>query len=93
LHPAAGRVERPAMEILHGCRAEYGPLDLRLQATAASNEFTVYVEDPRLQHPCVHEHEVQSSLESAKEYATLRADEYLGSREEAAPQKVKWRCS
>lgn len=81
------------MELRHGCRAEYGPLELRLQATAAANEFTVYVEDPRLERPCVHEHEMQSSLESAKEYAALRADEYLGSRKEAAPRKAKWRCS
>jgi hypothetical protein len=81
------------MELQHGCRAEYGPLELRLQATAASNEFTVYAEDPRLEYPCVHEHEVQSSLESAKEYAALRADEYLNSHVEAARHVAKWRCS
>lgn len=81
------------MELQHGCRAEYGPLDLRLQVAAASNEFTVYVEDLRLEHSHVHEHSVQSSLESAKEYAVLKADEYLESREESGPHDAKWRCS
>jgi len=81
------------MEPHYGCRSEYGPLELRLQATTASNEFRVFVEDPRLEHPCVHEHEVRSSLESAKEYAALRADEYLASREEAVRLKAEWRCA
>jgi hypothetical protein len=81
------------MELQHGCRAEYGPLELRLEAAAASNEFTVYVEDLRLEDAAVHEHSVQSSLESAKEYAVLKADEYLESRKEAGPHKAEWRCS
>ena len=81
------------MDLQHGCRSEYGPLELRLQATVASNEFTVYVEDPRLDHPCVYEHAVQSSLESAQEYAALQADEYLTSHKEAAPLETDWRCS
>jgi hypothetical protein len=81
------------MEPYYGCRSEYGPLELRLQATTASNEFTVFVEDPRLEHPCVHEYDVQNSLESAKEYATLRADEYLEGHQEAARYEANWRCS
>lgn len=81
------------MELQHGCRAEYGPLELRLQVAAASNEFTVYVEDLRLEQARVHEHAVQSSLESAKEYAVLKADEYLKSHEETGPHEAKWRCS
>jgi len=81
------------MELHYGCRSEYGPLELRLQATAASNGFTVYVDDPRLEHPCVHEQQVQSSLESAKEHAALRADEYLDSLAEGAQHKAIWRCA
>jgi hypothetical protein len=77
----------------YGCRSEYGPLELRLQATTASNEFKVFVEDARPEHPCVHEYDVQNSLESAKEYAALRADEYLRSHHEATGHKAEWRCS
>jgi hypothetical protein len=81
------------MELQHGCRSEYGPLELRLETTTRSNGFLVYVEDLRLEHPTVHEHAVQSSLESAKEYAALKADEYLDNRGEDVRRKAKWRCS
>jgi hypothetical protein len=67
------------MELQHGCRAEYGPLELRIQNAASLSGFTVYVEDPRLEHRAVYEQAVQSTLESAKEYVVLRAHEYLNS--------------
>ena len=82
-----------AMELQHGCRAEYGPLELRIQTTAQLNGFHVYVEDPRLAHRTVDEHAVQSTLESAKEYAVLRAGAYLNSHQEAGGHEAKWRCS
>jgi hypothetical protein len=81
------------MELQHGCRSEYGPLELRIQTTASLSGFTVYVDDSRLENPRVHEHAVQSTLESAKEYLVLRAGEYLNSRAEAAPHEAHWRCS
>ena len=81
------------MEIEYGCRSEYGPLELRIQATAQENGFLVYVEDRRLEPPGVQEHAVQSSLESAKEYAVAQADEYLASRQDPALHEAKWRCS
>jgi hypothetical protein len=81
------------MELEHGCRTEYGPLVLRIQTTASLNGFTVYVEDPRQENRTVHEHAVQSTLESAKEYAAQRADEYLNGHKEAAPHEADWRCS
>ncbi|HXP83234.1 MAG TPA: hypothetical protein VN841_00850 [Bryobacteraceae bacterium] len=82
------------MELQHGCRSEYGPLELRIQITDSLNGFTVYVEDSRQAHqPVVDEHEVQSTLESAQESAVLRADEYLKGRNENCGHKVDWRCS
>jgi hypothetical protein len=47
--------EALAMELQHGCRSEYGPLEFRIQTSASSNGFMVYVEDPRLEHACVYE--------------------------------------
>jgi hypothetical protein len=82
-----------SIEVQHGCRSEYGPLELRIQSTASSSDFIVYVEDPRLDHRIVHEHAVQSTLESAKEYAASQAQEYLSSVHEAASHEVVWRCS
>jgi hypothetical protein len=81
------------MELEHGCRAEYGPLGLRIQTTASMNGFTIYVEDPRREHSCVYEQAVQSTLESAKQYLALRAREYLESYQEIAPHEANWRCS
>jgi len=80
-------------ELQHGCRVEYGPLELRIQVSASSSRFIVYVEDPRLEHACVSEQTVQCSLESAKESAVLRADEYLKGRNEASQHAAEWRCS
>jgi len=65
----------PVTELQHGCRAEYGPLGLRIQTTASANGFMVYVDDPRREHACVYEQAVQSTLESAKVYLALRARE------------------
>lgn len=81
------------MELQYGCRSEYGPLELRVEATASSNGFKVYVEDSRLEHATVYEQNVQSELESAKDYVTLRAHEYLNSYGEVPQQTTKWRCS
>lgn len=82
------------MELQHGCRSEYGPLELRIQTTSSLNGFTVYVEDPRLaDNPVVDEHEAQSTLDSAKESAVLRAEEYLKGRNEESGHQADWRCS
>ena len=81
------------MDLQHGCRAEYGPLELRIQTTASLNGFTVFVDDPRREHACVYEQAVQSSLESVKDDLILRAREYLASHQEAAPEQAEWRCS
>ena len=56
------------MDLQHGCRSEYGPLELRIQTTDQLNGFTVYVEDPRREPICVYEQAVQSTLESAKDH-------------------------
>lgn len=82
-----------SMDLRYGCRAEYGPLELRIETTASLNGFRIYVEDTRLEHPVVHEHLAQSTLESAKQSAVLRADEYLDRRFEAPRAAAKWRCS
>jgi len=81
------------MEILHGCRSEYGPLELRVQAGASVNGFTVFVQDLRLALSAVYEHPAQSTLESAQESAVQRAGEYLTSRNEEPLHVVDWRCS
>jgi len=81
------------MELRHGCRAEYGPLELRIQAASGSNEFVAYVEDPRLEHRTVHEHAIQSTLEVTKEYAISQANQYLTHHKEIARHKAVWRCS
>ncbi len=81
------------MEIQNGCRAKYGPLELRIEATVRVNGFTVYVDDPRLERSSVLDTAVQSTLESAKEYVVLRAGEYLTSLQEDAPHEANWRCS
>ncbi len=81
------------MDLQHGCRTEYGPLELRIQTTDQSNGFTVFVEDPRREPVCVYEQVVQSTLESAKDHLVLRAGEYLDSHKEAAQHNADWRCS
>jgi len=81
------------MELQHGCRSEYGPLELRIQATASLNGFTIFVEDLRLEHAAVYEHPAQSTLEAAKESAVLHADEYLHRRKEESQHTADWRCS
>jgi hypothetical protein len=81
------------VELLHGCRSEYGPLELRIETTASSNGFKVYVEDLRLENATVHEQMVHSELESAQAYAVSRAHEYLNTNGEVPEQKSKWRCS
>jgi len=81
------------MELQHGCRAAYGPLELQIQTTASENGFTVYVADPRVASATVYEQTIQGTLDSAKEYVILRAHEYLNSFAEAARQEASWRCS
>jgi len=81
------------MELHHGCRAAYGPLELRIQTTRSSSGFLVGVDDPRQPHPCVSEHAIQGDLDAAKEDAGLAAGEYLSGREEAIPHAATWRCS
>ena len=81
------------LELLHGCRAEHGPLELRIQTTDSLNGFMVYVEDPRLENPRVYEQSVQSTLDSAKDHLILKAGEYLDSHQESAQYSTEWRCS
>jgi len=81
------------INLQHGCRAAYGPLELRIQTTASLSGFMVYVDDPRLHNRCVFEQAVQSTLESAKDYVALRAREYLSSFQEADGHGALWRCS
>jgi len=81
------------MDLEHGCRAEYGPLELRIQTTSVENGFIVYIEDPRLTPPVVHEHQALSMLESAKAYATLQAADYLKGLGETTDHSAEWRCS
>jgi hypothetical protein len=57
------------------------------------NGFTVFVDDPRLEHCCVYEQAVQATLESTKDQLVLRAREYLDSRQEVPEQEADWRCS
>ena len=77
----ARRAKTQGSELKHGCRAQLGPLELRIQSTVSSNGFVVYVEDTRLEHPQVYEQAIQSTLESAKEYVALRAHEYLNGKD------------
>ncbi len=81
------------MDLRNGCRSEYGPLELRIQVTSVENGFVVFIEDPRLPHPAVHEHEALSTLESAKTYAVLKADDYLRGLGETHEHSAEWRCS
>ena len=81
------------MDLQNGCRSEYGPLELRIQATSVENGFIVYIEDRRLEHPAVHEHQALSTLESAKTSAVLQADDDLRSLGETDEHSAEWRCS
>jgi hypothetical protein len=88
------RRRRQPLDMIHnGCRSEYGPLELRIQATDCSNEFRVFVEDHRLERYTVSEEAVESSLESAKQGVTAKAGEYLTSLHDAARYVPDWRCS
>ena len=77
------------MDLQHGCRSAYGPLELRIQTSVSVNGFSVFVDDPRLGQCCVYEQVIQATLESA----VLRAQEYLDSYQEVALTGVQWRCS
>jgi hypothetical protein len=81
------------MELQHGCRSEYGPLELRIQTGVNTNGFTIFVEDRRAEHSGVYEHPAQSTLEAAKQSAVLHTDEYLKGRQEEAQRTADWRCS
>lgn len=81
------------MDPQHGCRSAYGPLELRIESTRSMSDFIVYVEDSRQQPRTVYQQAVQCTLESAKEYLVLRAQEYLNSFSEAGGHRVDWRCS
>lgn len=81
------------MDVEHGCRSEYGPLELRIETTAMENSFIVYIEDTRLTLRVVHEHQALSTLKSAKNYAVLQANAYLSGIDEAQEYSADWRCS
>jgi len=81
------------MNLQHGCRAAYGPLELRIQVSASMNGFSVFVDDPRMERTSVYEQAVQCTLDAAKDYVALRAREYLESYQEVAPADAEWRCS
>jgi len=85
--------EMTVMDLQHGCRSQYGPLLLRIDSTRGLNGFLVCIEDPRLNARTVYQQAVQSTLEAAKAYLILRAQEYLKSWSEAGGQAVRWRCS
>jgi hypothetical protein len=81
------------MDLQHGCRSEYGPLELRIQTTSVENSFIVYIEDTRLTHDAVREHQALSTLEAAKTYAVLQAGDYLRGLGETHEYPAEWRCS
>jgi hypothetical protein len=81
------------MDLQHGCRSEYGPIELRIETTTSLNDFIVYVQDARKEPRTVYQQAVQCTLESAKDYAVLRAQEYLQSWSEAGGHEAIWRCS
>jgi hypothetical protein len=81
------------MDLEHGCRSEYGPLELRIQVTSVENSFIVYIEDTRLTQRAVHEHQALGTLEVAKTYAVLQADDYLEGLGVAHEDSAEWRCS
>jgi hypothetical protein len=81
------------MDLEHGCRSEYGPLELRIPVTSVENSFIVYIEDTRLTQRAVHEHQALGTLEVAKTYAVLQADDYLEGLGEAHEDSAEWRCS
>ena len=81
------------MDLQHGCRSEYGPLELRIQTTSVENSFIVFIEDTRLEHRTVHAHQALSTLEAAKTYAVGQADDYLGGLGETDEHSAEWRCS
>jgi hypothetical protein len=81
------------MDLEHGCRSEYGPLELRIQATSAENGFIIYIQDSRLREAAVHEYQALSTLESAKTDAVSQADDYLRGLGETHEYSAKWRCS
>jgi hypothetical protein len=84
---------RPLEEISNGCRTEYGPLELRIEATECSNEFRVIVEDHRLDRFSVHEEAVLSTLDSAKDLSIKKAGEYLATLRDSSRYRADWRCS
>jgi len=81
------------MDFEHGCRSEYGPLELRIETTSAENSFMVFIEDGRLTRRAVFEHQALGTIESAKTYAVLQADDYLRSLGEPQEHSAQWRCS
>ena len=81
------------MDLEHGCRSEYGPLEVRIQTTSVENSFIVYIEDARLTNRAVQEHQALGTIESAKTYAVLQADDYLRSLGETDEHSAQWRCS
>ena len=81
------------MDLQNGCQSEYGPLELRIQATSMENGFIVYIEDPRIAPAAVREHQALSTLEAAKASAVLQADDYLRSLGETDEHSAEWRCS
>ena len=81
------------MDLEHGCRCEYGPLELRIETTSVENGFIVYIEDTRLTNRAVREHQVLGTIESAKNDAALQADDYLRSLGETREHSAQWRCS
>ena len=72
---------RPPLDVIHnGCRSEYGPLELRVQATQMANGFRIFPEDPRPEHFGVSDEAILSTLDAAKDLLTRKAGEYLASR-------------
>ena len=89
----ARRRRRPLEEIRNGCRTEYGPLELFIEATDRVNGFQVFVEAPRMKQPRVSEEAVHCTLDSAKDRLVLKAGEYLAGLTDSAQYSADWRCS
>jgi hypothetical protein len=81
------------MDLQHGCRSEYGRLELRIETTSVANGFIVLIEDTRLTHRAVHEHKALGTIESAKTSEAIQADDYLISLGEPHEHLAQWRCS
>jgi hypothetical protein len=67
--------------------------NLRIESAASLNGFIVHVQDSRKEPRTAYQQAVQCTFESAKQYAVLRAQDYLKSFGEAGGHVADWRCA